>query len=82
MINCFAYGEKIFGKRIDFENFVDITQGTAVGGGIIQNNHLLHDSNCGSGEFGEIPYLDSILEDFGEADFFPRLRINQLMILL
>lgn len=70
--NCFAYGEKIFGKGKEFENFVGITLGTGVGGGIIQNHHLLYDSNCGSGEFGEIPYLDSILEDYCGSRFFSR----------
>lgn len=70
--NCFAYGEKIFGKGKDFRNFVGITLGTGVGGGIIQDNHLLFDSNCGSGEFGEIPYLDSILEEYCGSRFFTR----------
>ncbi len=70
--NCYAYGEKIFGKGRDFENFVGITLGTGVGGGIIQDNHLLYDSNCGSGEFGEIPYLDSILEEYCGSRFFTR----------
>lgn len=70
--NCFAYGEKIYGKGTEFENFVGITLGTGVGGGIIQRNHLLSDSNCGSGEFGEIPYLDSILEEYCGSRFFTR----------
>lgn len=70
--NCFAYGEKIFGKGIAFKNFVGITLGTGVGGGIIQNHHLLLDSNGGAGEFGEIPYLDSILEDYCGSRFFTR----------
>lgn len=70
--NCFAYGEKVFGKGKEFENFVGITLGTGVGGGIIQHNQLLGDSNCGSGEFGEIPYLDSILEDYCGSRFFIR----------
>jgi glucokinase len=43
--NCFAYGEKVFGQGHEFENFVGITLGTGVGGGIIQNSHLLKDSN-------------------------------------
>lgn len=68
--NCFAYGEKIFGKGRSYENFVGITLGTGVGGGIIQQHHLLHDSNCGSGEFGEIPYLGSILEEYCGSHFF------------
>jgi glucokinase len=70
--NCFAYGEKIFGKGRAFKNFVGITLGTGVGGGIIQNHHLLLDSNGGAGEFGEIPYLDSILEDYCGSRFFTR----------
>lgn len=70
--NCFAYGEKIYGKGKEFRNFAGITLGTGVGGGIIQDNHLLFDSNCGSGEFGEIPYLDSILEDYCGSRFFTR----------
>jgi len=70
--NCFAYGEKIFGKGRAFTNFVGITLGTGVGGGIIQNHHLLLDSNGGAGEFGEIPYLDSILEDYCGSRFFTR----------
>ena len=70
--NCFAYGEKIFGKGRAFKNFVGITLGTGVGGGIIQNHRLLLDSNGGAGEFGEIPYLDSILEDYCGSRFFTR----------
>lgn len=70
--NCFAYGEKIYGKGKEFENFVGITLGTGVGGGIVQRDHLLSDSNCGSGEFGEIPYLDSILEEYCGSRFFTR----------
>ncbi len=70
--NCFAYGEKNYGKGKEFENFVGITLGTGVGGGIIQKHHLLSDTNCGSGEFGEIPYLDSILEEYCGSRFFTR----------
>ena len=70
--NCFAYGEKIYGQGRDFENFVGITLGTGVGGGIVYKNRLLSDSNCGSGEFGEIPYLDSILEEYCGSRFFTR----------
>lgn len=70
--NCFAYGEKIYGKGRKFENFVGITLGTGVGGGIIQKHHLLADTNCGSGEFGEIPYMDSILEEYCGSRFFTR----------
>lgn len=71
--NCFALGEKIYGQGVNFKNFVGITLGTGVGGGIIQNNNLLDDANCGSGEFGELPYLDSILEEYCGSRFFPRV---------
>lgn len=68
--NCFAYGERIFGKGQDILNFVGITLGTGVGAGIIQNGRLLSDANCGSGEFGEIPYQGMKLEDFCGSRFF------------
>lgn len=71
--NCFAYGEKIFGKGRIFQNFVGITLGTGVGGGIVQKGALLSDANCGSGEFGELPYLDSILEEYCGSRFFSRI---------
>lgn len=70
--NCYAYGEKIYGQGKEFENFVGITLGTGVGGGIVQRHQLLSDSNCGSGEFGEIPYIDSILEEYCGSRFFTR----------
>lgn len=70
--NCYAIGERIFGKGKDYLHFVAITLGTGVGGGIIQNGHLLNDANCGSGEFGELPYLDSILEEYCGSRFFIR----------
>ena len=68
--NCFAKGERIYGLGRDFENFVGITLGTGVGGGIIQKGNLLSDANCGSGEFGEMPYLDGILEQYCGSFFF------------
>ena len=68
--NCFAYGERIFGKGRDILNFIGITLGTGLGAGIIQNGRLLSDANCGSGEFGEIPYQGMKLEDFCGSRFF------------
>lgn len=70
--NCFAYGEKIFGKGKGLKNFVGVTLGTGVGSGIIQKGHLLSDANCGSGEFGEIPYMGVKLEDYCGSRFFTR----------
>jgi glucokinase len=68
--NCFALGEHKFGSGQNDDNFVGITIGTGMGAGIITNGHLLEDANCGSGEFGSIPYLESIYEDYCSGKFF------------
>jgi glucokinase len=68
--NCFALGEKIFGEGKEFDHFVGATLGTGLGAGIIQNGRLLADANCGSGEFGEIPYMNGKLEDLCGSRFF------------
>ena len=70
--NCFALGEYRFGAGQDCENFVGLTLGTGMGSGIITDGHLLKDANCGSGEFGSIPYLDSIYEDYCSGKFFKK----------
>lgn len=70
--NCYAIGERIFGKGRNYRHFVGITLGTGVGGGIVQDGHLLKDANCGSGEFGELPYLDTIVEEYCGSRFFVR----------
>ena len=68
--NCFALGEYKFGAGQNCENFVGLTIGTGMGAGIVTNGHLLKDANCGSGEFGSIPYLNSIYEDYCSGKFF------------
>lgn len=68
--NCFALGESRFGTGRNEDDFVGITLGTGMGGGIIKEGFLLKDANCGSGEFGNIPYLDSIYEDYCSGKFF------------
>lgn len=68
--NCFALGERFFGKGRNLENFVGVTLGTGLGGGIIYKGKLLQDSNCGSGEFGELFYKDSKFEDYCGSRFF------------
>ena len=68
--NCFAIGEYKYGAGQACDNFVGITLGTGMGAGIITNRHLLKDANCGSGEFGSIPYLDGIYEDYCSGKFF------------
>lgn len=68
--NCFALGERVFGVGRRYENFVGLTLGTGLGGGIIQRGRLLADSNCGSGEFGMMPYRDHILEYYCSGSYF------------
>ncbi len=68
--NCFAVGEKYFGKGKKYRNMVGITLGTGIGTGIIINNKLYSGSNCGAGEFGSLPYGDGIIEDYCSGKFF------------
>lgn len=68
--NCFALGESRFGSGKKEDDFVGLTLGTGMGGGIIKDGFLLPDAHCGSGEFGNIPYLDSIYEDYCSGKFF------------
>lgn len=68
--NCFALGEYRFGAGKGDEDFVGVTIGTGMGSGIISKGHLLNDANCGSGEFGSIPYLEGIYEDYCSGKFF------------
>lgn len=68
--NCFALGERYFGEGRSFDNFVGLTIGTGLGGGIVQRGRLLADANCTSGEFGEIPYKDHVLEYYCSGTYF------------
>ena len=70
--NCFALGEKEFGKGKGVDNFVGVTLGTGIGAGIINRGHLLDDLNCASGEFGMMPYLDATYEDYCSGAFFKK----------
>jgi glucokinase len=68
--NCFALGESRFGSGKGVDDFVGLTLGTGMGGGIVKEGFLLSDAHCSSGEFGNIPYLDSIYEDYCSGKFF------------
>lgn len=68
--NCYAIGEKYFGKGKPYSNFVGLTIGTGLGAGIIINDHLYSGRFCGAGEFGNIYYRDRNIEAFASGQFF------------
>ncbi|MGE5365213.1 MAG: ROK family protein [Bacteroidota bacterium] len=68
--NCFAAGEKYFGKAVGYRDVVGLIVGTGLGAGVITNGTLYTGSNCGAGEFGMISYRDSILEHYCCGQFF------------
>ena len=53
-VNCVALGEKWIGAGKDLSNFICLTIGTGIGGGIILNNQLFRGENFVAGEFGHI----------------------------
>jgi glucokinase len=70
--NCFALGEKHFGFGVGFQSLIGLILGTGFAGGIIINGRLYCGRNCGAGEFGMIPYRDSIHEHYCSGQFFTR----------
>lgn len=68
--NCFAVGEKYFGKGQQFQNFVGLAIGTGLGAGIVINNHLYSGRFCGAGEVGTIYYKDKTVEAYASGQFF------------
>lgn len=70
--NCFALGEKIFGKGKSYENFIGLSIGTGIGAGVIINNRLYNGVLCGAGKVGMLTYKDSIIEDYASSFFFSK----------
>jgi glucokinase len=70
--NCFALGEKHFGRGIGCHSLIGLILGTGFAGGIIIDGRLYPGRNCGAGEFGMIPYLESIYEHYCSGQFFTR----------
>jgi glucokinase len=70
--NCFVAGERYYGLGKGCRNLVGLILGTGVGAGLILNGRLYAGTNCGAGEFGMIPYGESILEAYAGGQFFPR----------
>jgi glucokinase len=71
--NCFALGESIFGSGKGKKNLIGLIMGTGFAGGIIIDGKIYNGRNCGAGEFGMIPYKQSILEHYCSGQFFSRL---------
>lgn len=68
--NCFAVGELYFGKAKSCKSVVGLTLGTGMGSGLIFHGKLYEGPNCGAGEFGNIPYLESNYEHYCSGQFF------------
>ncbi len=68
--NCFAVGEKYFGKGKNYENIVGLIVGTGLGAGLVINGKLYAGRNCGAGEFGTIPFRERNYEYYCSGQFF------------
>jgi glucokinase len=68
--NCFALGEKYFGKGQRVHSMIGLSIGTGLGAGIIIQDKLYAGINCGAGEFGEVAYLDHNYEYYASGQFF------------
>ena len=68
--NCFAVGEKYFGKAKGYNSIVGLIAGTGLGAGIIVNGQLYAGKNCGAGEFGMLPFKDNNYERYCSGQFF------------
>ena len=68
--NCFALGEKYFGKGKGVNNMLAIALGTGVGGGIILNNKLVTGLFGGAGEIGALSFKDKNFEAYCGSNYF------------
>lgn len=53
-VNCAALGEKWLGAGKGQDNFVCLTIGTGIGGGVVLNGDIFRGDTCVAGEFGHI----------------------------
>lgn len=72
-VNCVAFGEKWIGAGKDLSNFICLTIGTGIGGGIILNNQLFRGENFVAGEFGHILIKKGEFEQFASTTALIRL---------
>ena len=70
--NCFALAAYHFEADGQPAPMVGLILGTGLGGGIVVDGELLSGRNCGAGEFGTMPYKDSIYEHYCAGLFFER----------
>lgn len=70
--NCFALGEFYFGKGQDQTSMIGLILGTGFAGGVVLNGRLYAGPHCGAGEFGMLPYQDSVYEHYCAGLFFER----------
>lgn len=68
--NCFAIGEKMYGKGRGVNNFIGLSLGTGIGMGVIINNEIYNGVLCGAGEIGMVSYKESIIEHYASSFFF------------
>jgi len=68
--NCFALGEKYFGKGKGARNMIGLIVGTGMAAGLIISDRLYNGRHCGAGEFGMLPYLDHNFEYYCSGQFF------------
>ncbi len=68
--NCFAVGELYFGKGKKVQDLVGLIIGVGVGAGIVFRKHLYSGSNCGAGEYGNMPYREHDLEYYLSESYF------------
>ena len=72
-VNCVALGEKWIGAGKNIKNFICLTIGTGIGGGIILNNQLFRGENFVAGEFGHILIKKGEFEQFASTTALIRL---------
>ena len=72
-VNCVALGEKWIGAGKDLSNFICLTIGTGIGGGIILNNQLFRGENFVAGEFGHMLIKKGEFEQFASTTALIRL---------
>lgn len=70
--NCFALGEYYFGKGRGHPSMIGLILGTGFAGGILVDGRLYAGFSGGAGEFGMIPYKDSVYEHYCAGLFFER----------